>query len=127
LIVMGWGGLVILYVGFKELYFTAVRVQVSRRYLSASHQSTLFVPQRHTPESRLCPQSSKPEELPLQLLTEPYVTVSRHTALIVQPFKVSFLDSNVQTYSDYSQTLSATILLPCSISFSDFYICSSPI
>src|SRR5208283_3016543 len=31
--------------------------------------------------------SSKPAELPLKLLTEPYVTVSRHTALVVLPLK----------------------------------------
>ena len=33
------------------------------------------------------PVSSQPGELPPELLTEPYVTLSRHTALVIEPLR----------------------------------------
>ena len=38
-------------------------------------------------------ESSRPEELPLWSLTEPYVTLSRHTALVIQPYSPEHISS----------------------------------
>ena len=34
--------------------------------------------------------SSQPGELPPELLTEPYVTLSRHTALVIEPPRTGY-------------------------------------
>ncbi len=43
-------------------------------------------------------QSSSQWEFHPKALTEPYVNLSVHTALIIQPFKESFGEPNVKTF-----------------------------
>lgn len=55
-------------------------------------------------------QSSSPQESHLLALTEPYVNLSIHTALIIQPLKEALQEPNVDTYWVlFLQVLAATL------------------
>ena len=75
-------------------------------------------------EEALCHGSSQPKRPPPQLLTEPYVNLSAHTALVIQPPISKFASEETATVID--DTTPVTTFLISSYDASEAYVFALP-